>query len=160
MLATEHEQSDGYINRTRVPTHKRMQCWMRVLGVENPVLGKVAAILLSMHSTSCALEGNLSVCGRLYDRLRGKLHLGRGKMVYLAANDRIQSGRPVTSIDEDLPFNGSDFQGDDDVDVVSEGPAMSMEAFVAGGAPLDEGVPVDPCAERDAWMLAPDPNDR
>jgi hypothetical protein len=76
-----------------VPVNKRRQLLESVLGKLNPILAKVAGQLLSMHSTSCASERNLSVFGRLNDKLRGRLQLDRGqKLVYLAVNDRMTRG--------------------------------------------------------------------
>jgi hypothetical protein len=73
-----------------------------------------------MHSTSCASERNLSVFGLLCDKFRRRLQLQRGeKMVYLAVNDRIQTGELDTSKEEVL-FNDSDIEDDSAVGEVAE----------------------------------------
>jgi hypothetical protein len=78
-----------------------------------------------MHSTSCASERNLSVFGRLYDRLRGILHHIRAeKMVYLAFNRRIQRGKQTT-IFKDLPFNDRDIEEDNEMGAVTDEPGTS-----------------------------------
>ena len=69
MLVEEHEQPDGSTTRTSAPVEKRLQLWLKVLKYKYPALSKVAAIYLSMHSTSYASERNLSVFGRLFDKL-------------------------------------------------------------------------------------------
>lgn len=145
MLVEEHEQTDGSVTRTSAPVEKRMQLWLKVLNQKYPVLSKVAPVYLSMHSTSCASERNLSVFGRLYDKLRSSLHLTRGeKMVYLAVNDRMQKGT-LDASKEQLQFNDSDLEDDESA------------AIVEGG----DGVPVapDPVDEAD-FTLEPDPDDR
>jgi hypothetical protein len=61
----------------------------------------------------------MSVFGRLYDRLRGILHLIRAeKMAYIALNGRIQRGKQNT-IFRDLLFNDSDTEKDNEVEAVT-----------------------------------------
>jgi hAT family C-terminal dimerisation region len=124
MLVTEKDMPGGAVQRTAAPVHKRMKCWEKVLSSEYPQLAKVAAKYLAMHSTSCASERNLSVFGRLFDKLRGKLHLSRGeKMVYLAVNDRMKKG-DLDASKEEVPFfydeADDEGEGGDDVSVGGE----------------------------------------
>jgi hypothetical protein len=120
MRVTEEELPDGTVKRTAAPVQKRMKCWLKVLSPNHPVLARVAAVYLLMHSTSCASERNLSVVGRLFDKLRGNLQLTRGeKMVYLAVNDRIEIGQLDTGVEE-LPFKDSDIEDADEAVSSSE----------------------------------------
>jgi hypothetical protein len=118
MLVEELALSDGSVKGTSVAVQKRLDCWLEVLSTQQTMLAKVAAVYLSMHSTSCASERNLSAFGRLYDKVRSRLQLKRGEeIVYLAVNDRIQNGTLDTSKDEVL-FNDSDIEDESDVEEV------------------------------------------
>jgi hAT family C-terminal dimerisation region/Protein of unknown function (DUF 659) len=133
MLVTEQDMPDGSIKRSCVGGEKRMSLWLKILSALYPVLAEVAAVYLSMHSTSCASERNLSVFGRLYDKFRSRLQLQTGeKLVYLAVNDRIQTGQLDTSKDEVL-FNDSDIEDDSAVgDVIEVETASALESLLAG----------------------------
>jgi hypothetical protein len=84
VLVKETELPDGFFKRTSAPVHKRKLVWEKVLSQLYPELAKVASLYLStLHCTSCAVERDLSVFGRILDKLRGSLHLKRAdKMVY------------------------------------------------------------------------------
>jgi hypothetical protein len=129
MLVTEQDMQDGTVKRSCSAQETRLNCWLKVLNAQFPVLGKVAAVYSTMHSTSCASERNLSVFGRLYDKFRGRLQLKRGeKMVFLAVNDRIVRRQLDTSTEEVL-FNDSDIEED----VQDEGMVGSLiESLLAG----------------------------
>jgi hypothetical protein len=133
MLVTEQDMPDGTIKRSCVPGEKRMNCWLKLLSEQYPVLAEVASVYMSMHSTSCASERNLSVFGRLYDKFRTRLHLQTGeKMVSIAMNDRIRTGQLDTS-KEDVLFNDSDIEDDGEAgDVVEVEQAGDIEALLAG----------------------------
>jgi hAT family C-terminal dimerisation region len=146
MLVEEKVHTSGSVKRTSAPVHQRMQCWLRMLQPTFPKLSRVAAMVLSMHCTSCASERNLSVFGRLFEKHRSTLQLDRGaKMIYLAVNDRIQKGILDTS-KEELHFMDSDIEEDEDIAPVAVD--ESMEQALAGGVPGD----IDDVCE-------PDPND-
>lgn len=148
MLVTETDCVDGSVKRSCESAEKRSNCWVKVLSAQSPVLAKVAAVCLSMHSTSCASERNLSVFGRLFDKLRGNLQLKRGeKMVYLSVNDRIKTGK--LDAKEEVLFNDSDIEEDNEVEEV--GQMGRMEALLAGAEQSD--------AAPDDWMMMPDPDD-
>jgi hAT family C-terminal dimerisation region len=138
MLVTEKDNPDGTVMRSSATPEIRLNCWLKVLGVQFPVLAKVAAVCLTMHSTSCASERNLSVFSRLFDKYRGSLQLKRGeKIVYLSVNDRIQTGMLDTS-KEEVMFNDSDIEEnieDRDVEVVEQ--VGCMEAMLAGSVQDD-----------------------
>jgi hypothetical protein len=118
LIVNQELDDDGAAPQTSAaPVHKRRQLRESVLGKLKPVLAKVAGQLLSMHSTSCASERNLSVFGRLHDKLRGSLHLDRGqKLVYLAVNDRMTRGKLDIS-EEDLPFADCAFDDVEELEV-------------------------------------------
>jgi hypothetical protein len=78
-LVTEQNLPDGTIKRSCVGAEKRVNLWLRILNAQLPVLAEVGAVYLSIHSTSCASERNLSVFGRLYDTVRRRLQLRRGE---------------------------------------------------------------------------------
>jgi hypothetical protein len=134
MLISEEIMPDGSSRRTSAAMPNRLMCWTEIMQPEFPTLAKVASIYLSMHSTSCAAERNLSVFGRLYDKSRGKLQLKRAeKVVYLAVNERIETGCMDTSKEEVL-FNDSDIE-DDDVEVDA---AIDRMAELLGTGAQDE----------------------
>jgi hAT family C-terminal dimerisation region len=140
MLISEEIMPDGSSRRSSAPTPNRLMCWTEILQPEFPTLAKVASIYLSMHSTSCAAERNLSVFGRLYDKSRGKLQLKRAeKVVFLAVNERIETGCMDTSKEEVL-FNDSDIEDDD----VEEDAAIDRMADL-----LETGVQDEPAADVD-----------
>jgi hypothetical protein len=96
-----------------------------------------------MHSTSCASELNLSVIGRLYDKLRITLHLIRAeKMVYLAVNGSIQRGKQNT-IFKDLSFNDSHIEEDNEVEAVTDESGTSGMPACKRGILLTSGMAHD-----------------
>jgi hypothetical protein len=127
MLVEEHTLPDGSVIRKAAIVQKQLNCWLKVLVAQHPLLAKIAAVYLHMHSLSCASERNLSVFGRLYDKFRSRLQLTPGEMiVYLAVNARIQNGALDTSKEEVL-FNDSDIEEENEVlhtvlvEVIDEG---------------------------------------
>jgi hAT family C-terminal dimerisation region len=82
------------------PIKDRRYLWSSALAKVFPTLAVVAAMLLSMHVTSCASERNLSKFGRLYDKMRARLLIERGeKMVFVSQN---RNKRAVVQVDEDV----------------------------------------------------------
>ena len=87
MLVTETHLPDGSVTRSAVPVQTRVKCWSTLLRAKFPVLSVLAELYLSMHPTSCASERNLSVFGRLYDKLRGKLQLKRAEKMVVSVGE-------------------------------------------------------------------------
>jgi hypothetical protein len=120
VLVKEIELPDGTFKRTSAPVQKRKLVWEKVLSQLYPELAKVASQNLSMHCTSCAAERNLSVFRRIFDKLRGSLHLKRAeKMVYLAVNDRIAK-RKLDTGEEELPFTDVDLMNEEHMEQAQE----------------------------------------
>lgn len=81
----------------------RQNIWKRILAAHFPEAAKVAVQLLSMHTSSCAAERNLSTWGRLYDKYRGHLHISRAeKMVFVSFNDSIKKGEMLYGEEQTL----------------------------------------------------------
>jgi hypothetical protein len=76
-----HEVTDDGGKSIVASAADRRRWWTRFASKSFPLIAMAADRLLSMHSTSCAVERNWSIWGQVYSKLRNRLSLPLGEMI-------------------------------------------------------------------------------
>ena len=93
------------------PLMTRMGVWKSLLATEHHELSTIPIKYLSMHTTSCAAERNLSKFGNMFDKHRASLRPPRAsKMVFVNQNSQHQ--QDVRS-EEEMLFDDREIVEDD-----------------------------------------------